>query len=392
MRQEIVDKPIFSSVPDLLRESLVQLAKVPELIPVHRKFPTPLPERIENILLRWLSLPDNRKEAYESLLAQLKPTPLLELSPTILAKNERERPPRNNFALIYWPMFLEKELRRPSRSNYPPSYCQPDITPVIECSTGNAGRAFAWTARELGFRDYTVITHADTSPRRIENIKNLGARVIFSPAGQYAKGYAEKLERDLREDKHQKREDGISIEYWTEAAVKIDPLAQVGYLIYAKEFFGQLREQYGSEAIIRKFICVLGSGTTCSGIGLWIKAEDPSVEIVPVEPNYCPAISTLLRTGYPLQYDRTPHVTLGTGAWGLPLDKLDINPKIINPDNIIQVSEEEIRTGLNTLHSAGYLVGLSSGMELAAARKTGGDGLAMTLHDDFEQYVGIPVK
>lgn len=202
MRQEVLElKPVFSSVPEFLQEAVNRLHRMPEeLLSQHPKFPALTPRRVQLMLDRWPNLPDNRKVAYEKFLSELKLTPLhifrnidIPNGHTIVAKKEYLRKGGNNFGLIYWPMFLENELKRSNPID-------PDITPVIECSTGNANRAFVWTAKELGFKDIRSIIHRDAVPVRIERIQELGAEVIFSPAGLYARGYVDLLKELLRKD------------------------------------------------------------------------------------------------------------------------------------------------------------------------------------------------
>jgi cysteine synthase len=384
-------KPVFSSLPEVLETALVELEKVPDLWPDHPKFRQygTLFDQIQRMSTQWAYLPDGRKEAYESLLSQFVPTSMhimREGNQVMVAKEEYLREAGSNFGLIYWPLFLRGELT---------GQLDPLRTPVVECSTGNAGRAFAWTARELGYLNATVITHEDTPGNRKKRIGELEADLIFSPAGLYTRGYVSLLREKLQSDRNTKRNKNIPRLDWLRAMTKIDPLTQLGYLIFAKEQQKQVKEQFGAEARISKFFSVLGSGTTCSGVGLWMKAFDPSIEMVPIELESSAVVTYMLKERKPLPAEKwNNHGVWGTGAFGMELEEMDYNEKIINPDRIRLVTDFGWQVALNILHSKeGKRVGKSSAMELAVALSESSQFepsenliYAFMLHDSYSQY------
>ena len=145
-------------------------------------------------------------------------------------------------------------------------FIEPSVTPVIEASTGNAGASFAWCARELGFPDVSVITHEDTPRARVQQIQSYGAKVIFSPAGQYAAGYVRKLEEVLGEDKKGKGKLGQDPTRMF-CVTKIKRGRQSpGY----KRLVDEVYDEIGN---VDFFICGVGSGTTISGIGRRLKEK-----------------------------------------------------------------------------------------------------------------------
>ncbi len=109
----------------------------------------------------------------------------------IYAKEEWLNPTGSIFDRVYPFLFRCAEEK---------GFIVPGITPVIEASTGNAGTSFAWCARNLGYTDCSVIIHEDAPRARIKQIQSYGANIIFSPAGQFAKGYVKKLGELLPED------------------------------------------------------------------------------------------------------------------------------------------------------------------------------------------------
>src|SRR5215212_2380943 len=113
-------------------------------------------------------LSSSRREVYAQLHAQITPTPLYRISRIavphgnrIWAKEEFHNPTESAFDRVYPGLFQLLEER---------GSIVPFVTPVIECSLGNAGASFAWTAKQLGYKA-TVITNADTPPARIQQIR-----------------------------------------------------------------------------------------------------------------------------------------------------------------------------------------------------------------------------
>src|SRR5262245_46615483 len=127
-----------------------------------------------------------RKDVYRSINARVGNTTLRRLTNIaapngnrIWAKLEYENPTESAFDRVYPGLFESAESD---------GRIVPGVTPVIECSTGNAGASFAWVAKELGYESHVII-HADAPGARIAQLERLGAKVILSPAGQYGAGY-----------------------------------------------------------------------------------------------------------------------------------------------------------------------------------------------------------
>ncbi len=335
------------------------------------------PEKILNL---------EREKVYEELEKKVGNTPLYKIEKIeipngnkIFAKEEYLNPTGSNFDRIYVHLFKEAEKN---------GYIIPGITPVIEATTGNAGASFVWTAKELGFKDITVVIHEDAPKSRIEQIKSYGAKILFSPAGQYTKGYVELLERVLKEDKEKK---GGKIGENPErlyAVTKILPEARLPYYKLADEAYKQLKEKEGKSANFDYFISIVGSGTLISGVGERLKEINPAIKIVAIEPAESPALSAL-KEGKILYQEKMPHDMFGAIPFSLPKEKLNINFDII--DDIRQIKSEEWQKVMKSLHEKeGKQVGRSSAAELAIALKISEEGqnknILITLHDPSWKY------
>ena len=102
------------------------------------------------------------------------------------------------------------------------------------------------------------------------------------------------------------------------------------------------------------FVAGVGTGGTVSGVGAGLKAHNPNVQIVAVEPSDSPVLSG----GKP-----GPHKIQGIGAGFIPKT---YNGEVV--DKILQVTNDDaIRTSRELAGKEGLLVGISSGAAVYAA-------------------------
>lgn len=163
---------------------------------------------------------------------------------------------------------------------------------LIETSTGNSGASFAWACRALGFKDYHVVIPEDMPSARIEQIRNLGAKIILSPSGEYVKGLIEKFISYYNELKSNST-NPIKIKRPNHSRfgeVSINSLAKI-----AEESITKLKSQYA----VRKldyFITALGNGLSTVGICNCLKNEYKQIKCVGIEAASSP---TVYRNSHP---------------------------------------------------------------------------------------------
>ena len=132
------------------------------------------------------------------------------------------------------------------------------------------------------------------------------------------------------------------------------------------------------------FVAGVGTGGTVTGVGEYLKSQNPDVKIVAVEPESSPVLSK----GTP-----GPHKIQGIGAGFVP----DIlNTKVY--DEIITVENEDAFTeGKAFAVTEGILVGISSGAalkaakELAARPENKGKTIVVLLPDSGDRYLSTPL-
>lgn len=132
------------------------------------------------------------------------------------------------------------------------------------------------------------------------------------------------------------------------------------------------------------FVAGVGTGGTISGVGAYLKKQNPDVQIVAVEP----AASPLLSGG-----QAGPHGLMGIGA--------NFVPEILNRDiidQIITVTEEQAYSAARDLgKNEGLLVGISSGAALYAAQELAklpenkDKTIVVLLPDTGERYLSTPM-
>ena len=132
------------------------------------------------------------------------------------------------------------------------------------------------------------------------------------------------------------------------------------------------------------FVAGVGTGGTLSGVGAYLKSQNPDVKVVAVEPAGSPVLS---------KGTAGPHKIQGIGAGFVPET---LNIKIY--DEIIPVENEDaFATGRAIAHEDGILVGISSGAAVFAATQLAqrpenkGKVIVALLPDTGERYLSTPM-
>lgn len=233
---------------------------------------------------------------------------------------------------------------------------------IIEPTSGNTGIGLAFIGALKGYEVILVMPESMSIERR-KLVAALGAKVVLTPAAQGMQGALDKAEELAKE------KGGYIANQFANPA---NPRAHE--LTTAKEILSDTDGQ------VDVFVSAVGTGGTLSGTGKALKAFNPSLKVVAVEP----ASSPLLTKGY-----SGPHAIQGIGANFVP-EILDKN--II--DEIIDVTDERAKDVARELaREEGLLCGISSGAALAAAievarrEENAGKRIAVILPDSGERYM-----
>ncbi|MCM1530176.1 MAG: cysteine synthase A [Alistipes sp.] len=303
----------------------------------------------------------------ESALELIGGTPILKLNgyakkaginnATILAKLEYLNPAGSVKDRIALAMIEDAEAK---------GILKPGAT-IIEPTSGNTGIGLAAVAASKGYK--AILTLPDTmSVERRNLLKAYGAELVLTEGAKGMKGAIAKAE-----ELNQQIEGSVILGQFVNPANPAVHKATTGPEIW---------EQTDGKVDI--FVAGVGTGGTVTGVGEYLKEQNPDVKVVAVEPAGSPVLS---------EGKAGPHKIQGIGAGFVP-DTLNTSVY----DEVITIENEDaFAEGRRFAQSEGILVGISSGAALKAAAilaqrpENAGKTIVALLPDSGDRYLSTPL-
>ena len=297
---------------------------------------------------------------YSDITELIGGTPLIRLSrfapgASILAKLERQNPAGSAKDRVALSMLRTAEAEGRLKKG----------GVVIEPTSGNTGIGLAALAAALGYK--AVIVMPDSmSPERVKLIAAYGAEVVLTPGAEGMSGAVAKAEEISA------RSPGSIVA--GQFSNPANPRAH--YETTGPEIWRD------TDGRVAAFVCGVGTGGTITGVGRYLKEQDPAVRVIAMEPASSPLLSEG-RAG--------AHAIQGIGANFVP-EALDTSVY----DEVVTVTDEDALAAMRELaRTEGLLCGVSSGAAAFAAREIAkrpefaGKNVVCLLPDTGERYLSV---
>ncbi len=247
------------------------------------------------------------------------------------------------------------------------SELRPGMT-ILEASTGSTGIATAMIGAVKGY-PVVIVMPEGMSTERQDSVQAYGAELVLTPGGESDVDLCfEKVEQLKRENPGK---------FWEGAQFSNKDNVEAHYQTTGPEIWEQ------TEGGVDVFVATQGSGGTISGVGKYLKEQNPQVKIYAVEPAECPILSG---------GEWGPHQIEGIGDGFIP-ENLDLD----YVDGIVTVSSQDsIDMARRLALEERVFCGISSGCNVVAANKLSpelpGTKLIVTMiNDTGMRYFSTPL-
>lgn len=234
---------------------------------------------------------------------------------------------------------------------------------IVEATSGNTGIATAMIGKSRGYQ-VTIIMPESMSVERRSLIKAYGAELILTEADKGMQGTIDKMNELL-----------ATGDYKSLGQFDNKDNPDYHYKTTGPEIYAELKD-------VDIFVAGIGTGGTVSGIGSYLKDQNPNVKVYGIEPTDSPMIT---------QGQAGPHKIQGIGANFVPKNYFaDV------VDEVILVSNDEAYDMVRQVaNDEGLLLGISAGANIAASKRLAkefpGKKVVTVAPDGADKYMSMGI-